>query len=416
MTSARFLPWVMWFFPLVFFGFQFILRLFPGLVMPEFLDKYQITATDFGLFAALYYIGYASMQIPLALLLDKFGPRLVIGLCAILCGIATWMLVLFQSWPIALLSRFLIGVGSVVGFLGASKVISLWFPKQRYARIVGLTFSFGLLGALYGGRPISMLIERLGWEQVLGLLGMSAIVIGILVFCFVRNKSTEEGDQNLPVFASLKKLLNHKSLFILAFANFLMVGVLEGFADVWGVPYLMAARGITKIEAASLISFIFVGMLFGGPLLAYLSEKFNAHHGVTMACGLLMTFLLSCLIFFNPFLSSTLVMLMMFSIGVLCCYQVIVFAIGAELVPAYLMSVTIALLNCINMLGGAFFHTTIGGLLDLFEKATVVDGVRIYSLSSFTIALSVIPLASLFGSFLVWWSKKKSISELDART
>ena len=43
MTSARFLPWVMWFFPLVFFGFQFILRLFPGLVMPEFLEKYQIS-------------------------------------------------------------------------------------------------------------------------------------------------------------------------------------------------------------------------------------------------------------------------------------------------------------------------------------------------------------------------------------
>ncbi len=411
MNDRRYQPWIMWSLPLAFFGFQFILRLFPGLIMPEFLAKYHISATDFGLFASLYYLGYAGMQIPMALLLDKYGPRAVISLSAILCGAAVWMMLIFDSWPIALLSRFLIGVGSVVGFLGTSKVISLWFPKARYARLVGLTFSFGLLGALYGGRPVSILIEQMGWEQMLGILGGVAVLLGVLNFSLVRNK-TETQEKAEPIFVALKKIFTHKSLLILAVANFLMVGALEGFADVWGVPFLMAARSLSKVDAASITSCIFVGMLFGGPILAYFSEKYKAHYTVTMICGLLMAALMTAVLLFNQSLPQSSLMLIMFGVGILCCYQVIVFAIGAELVPPHLLSVTIAFLNCINMLGGSFFHSSIGRLMDFFEQGTMIDGVKVYSVEAYTYTLALIPLASLLGAGLVWVSKRKKNREL----
>lgn len=400
----------MWLFPLAFFGFQFVLRLFPGLIVQEFFDKYQINATDFGIFASLYYLGYAGMQIPMALLLDKYGPRTVIGFSAILCGLAAWMLVVFNSWPIALLSRFLIGVGSVVGFLGTSKVISQWFKKERYARLVGLTFSFGLLGAIYGGRPVSLMIKQMGWEKVISILGLAAILIGLLVFCFVRNKTETKTIQE-PFIYSLKTLLTHKSLVILAFANLLMVGSLEGFADVWGVPYLMAARGLTKIEASGITSFIFVGMLFGGPILAFFAEKFKAHYDVTMVCGVLMSMLLTILLMFNAFLPQILVIFIMFTIGLLCCYQVIIFAIGAELVPSYQISITVAFLNCINMLGGSFFHSAIGRLMDYFQQVVLSD-TNTYALETYTYTLAIIPIASLLGAILVWWSKQKEKASL----
>ncbi|MFI4938238.1 MAG: MFS transporter [Candidatus Berkiellales bacterium] len=404
MSGERFFPWLMWLFPLLFFGFQFILRLFPGLVMSEFLQKYQISATDFGVFASLYYIGYACMQIPVAMLLDKYGPRKVISTCALLCGAATCLFVLLTSWPIALLSRFLIGVGSVVGFLGVSKVISQWFPAKSYSKMIGLSFSFGLLGALYGGRPVSLMIEQMGWEKVSLILGAAAMVLGLFAFLFVRDKAQRQ-ERTPPLTYSLKKLLSQRSLIILAVANFLMVGSLEGFADVWGVSYLMTARDLTRVEAASITSFIFVGMLFGGPLLAFLSEKFKAHFFVTMMCGVLMATLLLCLLYFNEWLPEYVVIAMMFCIGILCCYQVIVFTIGADVVPAYLMSIGIAFLNCINMLGGSFFHTFIGRLMDYFEPNAVTDQVKSYSLEAYTYTLLLIPLASLLGAGLVWWSR-----------
>jgi len=414
--NPRLLPWLMWFLPLIFFAFQFILRLFPGLIISDFLEKYHITATDFGFFASLYYLGYASMQIPLALWLDKYGPRKVISASTLLCGLATWLFILFNSWPIALLSRFLIGVGSVVGFLGLSKVISLWFPKAHYTRLVGLSFSFGLLGALYGGRPISKMIAQMGWEKVNMLLGTAAILLALCIFCFLKEKEkcTEDKTDTIPICAKLKMLFSYKSLFILAFANFLMVGALEGFADVWGVHYLMVTRSLPKVDAASIVSFIFVGMLVGGPLLAYFSEKYDAHYFVTFLCGILMSLLLGSLLLFNIFLSDFWVAAIMFSIGVLCCYQVIVFAIGTQSVPTPLISLTVALLNCINMLGGSFFHTSMGRLMDYFEGPLRLSSS--YSAQSCTYALTLIPLASLVGAGLIWWSKIQSQKTLIAFT
>lgn len=401
----------MWFFPLSFFGFQFILRLFPGLVMSDFLSEFHITATDFGLFASLYYFGYAGMQIPMALLLDRFGPRKVIAFSALLCAFAAWLLVFFKTWPVALASRFLIGIGSVIGFLGTSKVISHWFPADRYARLVGLTFSFGLLGALYGGRPVSAMIKAMGWEKVLTILGGAALLIGLLTFLFVRDKSLLQ-EKKPPILVQLKELLKNRTLFILAVANLLMVGALEGFADVWGIPYLMAAKNLSKVDAASIISFVFVGMLFGGPILAFFAEKFNAHYLVTALCGLLMAILFGILLMFGPNLPSFVLILMMFLTGLLCCYQVIVFAIGAKLVSPHLMNITIAFLNCINMIGGSFFHSSIGHLMDYFQTEALGQSIKTYSLTTFTYSLMLIPIASFLGTILVCWSKRQSVVQL----
>jgi MFS family permease len=402
------LPWFMWLFPLSFFGFQFILRLFPGLILNEFIEKYAITATDFGLFASLYYLGYAGMQIPMAVCLDKFGARKVISFCALLCGVATLMFVIIPAWPIALLSRFLIGAGSVVGFLGASKVISQWFPKAHYARLVGLTFSFGLLGAVYGGRPVSQWIAQLGWEKVSLFLGGTAIVVGLLTLVFLKNKEDEK-QAPPPFLSSMKMLLANKSILMLAFANLLMVGALEGFADVWGVSYLMEARNLTKMDASGITSYIFIGMLFGGPILGYFSEKLNAHHWITMLCGVSMSLVLGSVLLMNGYYSDLGLKCAMIFIGILCCYQVIVFAIGTNSVPRHLISLTVAFLNCINMLGGSFFHSIIGRAMDSFSM-----GHNGYSLEAYTMALMIIPIASFLGAVLVvgsrWMEKSNKVA------
>lgn len=406
--SNRLTPWAMWTFPLVFFGFQFVLRLFPGLVMNEFLDKYNITASDFGLFASLYYLGYASMQIPVAIMLDKYGPKRVISLSVILAGVSVWIMVLFDSWIAALTHRLLLGASTVVGFLGTSKVISQWFSKDKFAKMVGLTFSFGLLGALYGGRPTSLLIEEMGWNKVLMLLGVVALTLGVLIFLFVKDNK-EDFEETPSVIQSLKHLITYKPLILLSLGNFLMVGALEGFADVWGVPYLMESRGLTKVDSASLVSFVFFGMLFGGPILAHIAEKYSSYHGVAIASGILMAALLSILIRCNNSMSSYAVGLVLFLVGVLCCYQVIVFSIGAKLVPAGLLSITTAFLNCINMLGGSFFHNAIGKLMDYFDSGHLAD-FGVYSVSTFNQSLMLIPLTSALGALLVYRSYRSSMS------
>lgn len=397
--KSKYMPFVMWLFPLSFFAYQFILRLWPGLMMQQIMGQFSIDASHFGLLAAFYYYGYSLMQIPVAILLDRFSSRYVVCAFAVLCGLATLMFIYTNNFYIAVLSRFLIGVGSAVGFLGVSKVISEWFATTHYARMVGYSFTVGLMGAIYGGKPVSILIETHSWQTVAIALAVISIAIGCATFFVLRSPNTKQGtaQENQFKLANFKALLSSPIIWCLACANLLMVGSLEGFADVWGIPYLMTAYQLSKGDAAGLVSLVFFGMLFGGPLLALCSKKFGNYPVIT-ACGLGMALAFAILLSnhtYNGFLLSCL----LFAIGVMCCYQVIVFAAGADLVAPQNLGVTVAFLNCINMLGGSFFHTSIGKIMDLFWTGTQgANCLKIYDLSTYKYALSIIPICAVVGA------------------
>jgi MFS family permease len=206
-----------------------------------------------------------------------------------------------------------------------------------------------------------------------------------------------------------------RSLLLIAGCNFLMVGSLEGFADVWGVPYLMEVYGFSKPDAAFVTSCVFTGMLFGGPLLAYFAEKFDAAYKITALCGIVMALIFGIMLTASGNLSYILLCGMMFVVGILCCYQVLVFAIGASAVPAGRRNITIAFLNCINMLGGSFFHTVIGTLMDFFWRGGLsADGQRVYEAHTYTSAISLIPLAAFVGGslFLFLRPAKEEVSQV----
>ena len=290
---------------------------------------------------------------------------------------------------------------SAVGFLGVSKVLSEWFPKVQYARMVGFSFTFGLTGAFYGGKPVSILIETYSWKTVALTLAIISIILGFSTYFVLR--SPQNIKKSIPEerfkIANFKAILVSPLIWWLAFSNLLMVGSLEGFGDVWGVPYLMTAYAINKGDAAGLISFIFLGMIFGGPLLALCSKRFGNYSVIGM-CGFIMVLAFVLLLqskTYNPVMLSCL----FFVLGIMCCYQVIVFSAGSNLVASKNLGVTIAFLNCINMLGGSFFHTVIGKIMDIFCVGSLNEsGLRVYDIHAYKYSLSVVPICACLGSII----------------
>lgn len=417
--SHKYFPILVWFFPLLFFAYQFILRLWPGLLMNQIMQQFSIDAVHFGIIAAFYYYGYSVMQIPVAILLDKFSTRRIICIFSITCGLATLLFVLTNNFYVAVFSRFMIGAASAAGFLCVSKVITQWFPKDQYAKMVGFSFSFGLVGAIYGGKPISLLIEKFEWQNVALCLVAFSFIIACGAFFVVRKPSKSEAselDQDFKI-SYFMQILSSPTIWCLAISNFLMVGALEGFADVWGVPFLMKYYDFTKSDAAGIVSFIFVGMLFGGPLLAIFSKKFG-YYAVISASGIGIAACFFVILNYDygnqMFLSA-----IFFAIGIMCCYQVIVFALGVELVSKKNLGITIAFLNCVNMLGGSFFHTIIGYVMDVLWKGDVnEESVRIYDFEAYKYALSIIPVCALIGGVIIMCiavrNRKESYNSLQA--
>lgn len=416
-SVSRFRAWAMWVVALLFFAYQFVMRLFPGLVVKDIMMTYQVDALALGFLSSMYYFGYAGMQIPVAVLLDRYGPRTVIAASAALCSLATLGFVLAPNWQIALVARFFIGAGSAAGFLGTSKVISMFFSEASYAKMVGLSFTFGLMGALYGGKPVSLLIDADGWKIVGAIIAGVGFICAFLAWLIIKPFAYDEKKVNEPVKQSIIYVFKNPYIVILAIANLLMVGSLEGFADVWGVSFLSQAFNLQRSEAAFITSFIFIGMLFGGPILASLAARFSAYFLVTASCGFLIALLFLFMFGTFPNVHSTVLCVVLFLIGIFCCYQVLMFAIGTKLSPPQHRGVCIAFLNCINMLGGSFFHLLIGGLLNAFWTGDTINSLKIYSSHNYVMALSAIPVCAFIGGLLVIWigykvgkEEKQSIS------
>jgi len=399
-SSHKSLAWFVWFLATLFFAYQFILRLAPGLIINEMTAKYNISATEYGFFSAMYYVGYSVMQIPVALLLDRYGTRVIGALCIALCSVSSIISMYTDTWFIVLACRFLIGSGSAGGFLTVSKVISMWFEKKYYGRMVSITFSFGLIGAVYGGMPVSNFIDMFGWFDVMVGISIVGLVIAGLFLLFSRSVPGYKDVVDLEILDKLREVCANKNIIWIAFGNLLLVGALEGFADVWGISYLVNIYGYSKQEAATIISFIFIGMIFGSPLLAIAAEKMSANYLLTVISGMIMAVAFFSIILLKQYISASTIYILVFLIGVACCYQVLVFTIGSSLVRPQVIGVTIAFLNSINMLGGTFFHSIIGFIMDYFWSGKVSGGAKIYSADSYNYSLISIPIAALGGALI----------------
>ena len=371
--------------------------------MTDIMTKFQIDATAIGVLSAAYYLGYAGLQIPVGIALDRLSPRTVISASALTCTLGTLSFIYSESWTLTLFGRFLIGAGSAAGFLGTAKVIRLGFSESKFTALMGLTFTFGLMGALYGGRPVSLLIDQMGWVSVLKILSLICFLIAVSVFLLFPKQdlaeSSDQDDRNFSILGSLKEIIKERRILWVGIAGALLVGPLEGFADIWGISYLVNVYGFTKTDASLVTSCIYFGMLFGGPILSYVAQKTKAYYVVTALCALFMAAIFGGVLLTDLFASKVVLMASMTIVGILCCYQAVVFAIACRLAHPRLSGLATSVTNCINMSFGCLFHFAMGKIMDYQWSGAFENGIKVYDGASYSSAIAVIPIALVFGFF-----------------
>ena len=384
---------IVWLLPTLFFTFQMIPRLWLGQNADYVQDQLSIDLKYLGYISALYYCGYAGMQIPVAMMLDRFQPRYVISGLVLLCSVAFLTFTLTDHWVVAALSRFFVGVGSAAGFLGVSKVISQWFDRKTYAKLLGLSIGVGISGAVFGGEPTYLLVKKYGVNTVaFGIVGFGLILAASIFLLLDSPKNDHEMTEKFTI-SHLKEVLLSPVIWILAVVNFLWVGPLEGFADMWAERYLSDCFGFEKSTALQLPSFVFIGLIAGSPIMPWVGKK-TGDYGLINSCGL--GIVLCFLVLFMHWAPSWWgVAITLFMMGVFSAYQTNLLSAGTELFRPVLMGVTVAFLNSGNMFGGTLFHSVIGMMMDSGSKYQGVSEL------TYIKALGSIPLAVIIGVILM---------------
>ncbi|WP_417904682.1 MFS transporter [Candidatus Tisiphia endosymbiont of Micropterix aruncella] len=400
-------PLLLWSLATLFFAFQFILRLSTGILREEIIQKFAIDTIAFGTFAGYYYLGYAGMQLPIGIMLDKFNFRIVTFLSILVTSLGTLTFVASIDFNYLLIGRFMIGAGSAVGFLSVAKITRSSFPAKYHSLMLGLSFTFGLLGAVFGITPMKLLFTHFGYDVTFNSLALVGFIIGLMIL-LVKTDDTRSNSNTSDSEPSILKLLLNPTILFIGVCGGLMVGALEGFADVWAIPFFKQVYQMNDMESNLVTSFVYIGMCFGGPILALIANLSKSSNFIIIMTGLLTVAIFSILLY-CPSLSFFTSSSLMFLLGIFCCYQVLIFTVVGNLVTDKSAGIAIAIVNCINMSFGHFFHKIMSNLISYnWDGLLSESAVPIYSRFDFIMAISIIPICCFIGITGFWYLSKRS--------
>jgi MFS family permease len=381
------------------------------------MQTYHLNATQFGNLTAFYYYAYTPMQIVVGVFMDRYGPRLLVTLACLACAIGTYLFAFSDILLIAQIGRFMVGFGSAFAFVGALKLATIWLPPERFALVAGSIVALGNLGAMAGDILLTSLVRIQGWQQTNMLSAVIGIGLAVLIVLIVRDGSRKVSPHTLnvkfsTVFAALFQTLKKRQIWLNGLVGCLLYMPTTVFAELWGIPYLEQAHGFSSHDAATIVSMVFLGWVFGCPLAGFISDLVKRRI-LPMMIGSIVALVAIGYILYMPDFSKHMAMLAFFFLGLFACVQVLVFAVGRESSSHHIAGTAIALTNMFVMLGGLLFQPIVGWLLDRNWNGEMLDGVRIYSPENFQSALIVLPLG-LIAAFVIMFFLRETRCQLQA--
>jgi len=399
-TKSRSIAWMVWMAASVFYAYQYILRVMPSILLDDICQQFHIGAGAFGQFSGIYYIGYSALHLPMGILLDRVGPKKIMSGSLLLITLGLMPLLFAENWAYPLIGRALIGIGSSAAILGLFKIIRMTFSEARFARMLSISVTIGLVGAIYGGSPVSMMRDAYGSKAVVECFALVGVLLALVTYWIIPNIKSESSG---TIYSDVKEVLSNRRVLALCFSAGLMVGPVEGFADVWGVAFLKQVCGFDSAIAAGLPSMIFIGMCFGSPALTFIADKIGYFLAIVLSGLIMVAGFLGFL--FTP-LSSGAISLSFGLIGVCCAYQILAIYKASTSVREQVAGLTTAAANMIIMIFGYAFHTAIGTMVNYMGGASNSQAL-IYGVAIIPVGLS---LGTLGFTYLYFKEKRLSVN------
>lgn len=411
-TRTNLLPWLIWAWPVVFYFYEYFLQVSPGVMVPELMQAFKVNAAELGNLAAYYFYAYALMQIPVGVLIDKYGSRLLLVIASLICMLGCLLFGVATHLAVAKIGRLLIGLGSAFAAIGCLTLAAHWFPIRRFALLTGITVMIAMLGAIGGQSPLAAFVNALGWRTSMIVLGIIGGLIAWQIWRVVRDKPEipPEGHvinavEQSSLLSGLMSTIKSKQNWLVAIYGGLMFAPTSIFGSLWGVPFLMVNHGLSRPAAAGVISMLFVGWAIGSALSGWFSDYIGKRKPPMLigTVGALMTILA---LLYVPQLSIFWISALLFLFGIFSSGFLPSFSIIREINSANISGTALGFMNMLNMIGGALGQPLVGWLLDSVWDGKLDAGVRVYTLTNFHFALAVLPICIAISLLILFFIRE----------
>ena len=259
---------------------SFLFRNVNSVVFPELTQAFGLTAGSLGFLTSAYFLTFAGAQLPLGVLMDRYGPRRVNATMLLVAAFGAIVFASAEGLPVLVLGRALIGLGVAVCLMSSMTAFVLWFPLERMATLVGWMLLVGALGALSATKPVELALRVIDWRTLFLVLAVYAVCASAAIFLVVPEKpaAPPQGSLRRQV-AAVWTILRNRGFWSIGLAAALVQGVAIGLLGLWAGPWMRDVAGLERADMARDLLFASAAFGVGGVLCGVLSDQL-AQRGV----------------------------------------------------------------------------------------------------------------------------------------
>jgi MFS family permease len=235
-------------------------------------DRFHVTASQLATFTVLQLLVYAAMQIPVGVLLDRYGPQRLLIAGTLFMTAAQLGFAFTGTYGGALVARVFVGMGDAMVFISVLRVIASWFPSRRSPLLTAFTAMIGQCGALVAAIPLSRSLATYGWTPTFVVSASVGVLLGLLTVLVVRDvppgaPPSRSVKDVRTVGRDLRLAWRDPGTRLGLWSHFTLQFAANVMGLLWGFPFFVHAEHRSDAEAAGLLTLLVGVFIVGGPLI-----------------------------------------------------------------------------------------------------------------------------------------------------
>lgn len=243
---------------------SYLFRAVNAVVAPDLVAELGLSPAELGLLTSAYLLAFAAFQLPLGILLDRYGPRRVQTALLSVAAAGALLFALGESTPMLTLARALIGLGFAGGLMAGFQAVVLWVSEARRALANACVMAFGGLGLVVSTLPTQLAVDAAGWRGVFLALAATTLAVAALIALVVPDRRR---DAPVPPLAEqargLGRILASRAFWRLAPLISLTAGTHVAIQTLWAGPFLRDVVGLDRDAAAAHLFLVALAFLVG---------------------------------------------------------------------------------------------------------------------------------------------------------
>ena len=378
-------------------------------------ERFDISASQLSTFTVLQLLVYAAMQIPVGVLIDRYGPQRLLFTGAVLMTFAQLGFAVTTTYGGAVVARIFVGMGDAMVFISVLRLIASWFPPMRSPVLTAWTALLGQCGALVAAIPLARSLEKYGWTATFAASAAVGLVLGVLVLLIVRDvppgaPSSRTSKDVRTVGRDLRLSWRDPGTRLGLWSHFTSQFSANVLGLLWGYPFFVYAEHTGTTAAGLLITLLVVTLMVGGPLVG----GFIARHPwqrSTLVLWIVVSMMVTwaAVLLYPGDAPMWLLVLMVVTTGLGGPGSMIGFDVARTFNPATRLGSATGIVNVGGFIASLMMMLAIGVLLDVLTPGSGTD----YTPRAFSIAMSVQYLGWIPGVALIWRYRRRARAHLE---